>query len=213
MQFIKKQVNILSFFYWLIQINIEKVFFWLIIKIRYAKKNYWTKIWELFRVLNWLIFLTGHEGQERSCSKSFEQTQAPTPTEHALVFIRWEKLQPGSNVGELSEQLLACSDRKCIDSDRWKANTQATSECSDWSLVIVSLCFRSSSHMASDLTRSPTSSAWWRYFCSGSKRWLLEDPKSDNRTLHHTTQAREHNVGCKKISATTSPLTFRCLIP
>ena len=43
--------------------------------------------------------------------------------------------------------------------------------------------------------------------CSESRGWLLEDPISGKRALHHVTQAKEPSVGCKKFSATTSPLT------
>ena len=54
------------------------------------------------------LFIPGYEGQvERLCCKAFQQTEASPPTEHALVFLRWEKLLPGSD-GELTGQPLAC---------------------------------------------------------------------------------------------------------
>ena len=40
-----------------------------------------------------LIFLTSYEGQkEKQYCKHFEQTQAFPPINHALVFLRWEKI-------------------------------------------------------------------------------------------------------------------------
>ena len=45
-------------------------------------------------------------------------------------------------------------------------------------------------------------------------KWMaVENPTSGNRTLHHATQAGKLNVGCKKISANTSPLTSGHLTP
>ena len=58
---------------------------------------------------NGQIFITYNEEQEeRACSKAFEQTQASSPIEHTLVFLRWEKFLLGSD-GELKEQPLPCS--------------------------------------------------------------------------------------------------------
>lgn len=36
----------------------------------------------------------------------------------------------------------------------------------------------------------------------GSRDWLLENPMSSNRTLHHAIQAREPSQGCERIYAT-----------
>ena len=41
-----------------------------------------------------------------------------------------------------------------------------------------------------------------------TKRVAVGRPTFGNRTLHHVTKAGEHNVGCEKISATTSPRTI-----
>ena len=70
------------------------------------------------------------------------------------------------------------------------------------------LCLHLDSYMASDSTWKPTSSALWRYYCSGLKGCLLEDLTSGNRTLHHVTQIEESSLGCEKISATASLLTL-----
>ena len=61
---------------------------------------------------------TGHERQEeRLHCKAFEQTQASAPSEHTLVFLKWEKFLPGSD-GQLIEQLLTCSaSTRCTDTD------------------------------------------------------------------------------------------------
>ena len=53
--------------------------------------------------------------------------------------------------------------------------------CLGWLLAMVISCLQSSSHIALDSTQRPTSSAWMRYYCSGLRGWLLEDPMSSNK--------------------------------
>ena len=51
---------------------------------------------------------------EKLHCEAFEQT---LPTEHALMFLKWEKFLQGSD-GEFTEQLVACSvSTRCTDSD------------------------------------------------------------------------------------------------
>ena len=47
----------------------------------------------------------------------------------------------------------------------------------------------------------------------GSRRWLLESPKSGNKTLYHAAQAGESSFGFQKISQTTLPQTYGRLNP
>ena len=74
---------------------------------------------------------------------------------------------------------------------------------------MMTLCLHSSSRMAAD--------TYVKYLeeevLLGLRGWLLEDPVSDNRTMHHATQVGESGVDCQKISATISPLTSGHLIP
>ena len=61
--------------------------------------------------------------KDRRC-KVFEQTQASSPTEHSLFFLRWEKILPGSN-GELMKQLLACSiPIRCSDRENQRSSVR-----------------------------------------------------------------------------------------
>ena len=79
------------------------------------------------------IFITNFEGQKKKKSnkkskkkqqqqnnlrcKAFKQTQASPVTEHALVFLRWEKFLQGSE-GERTELPLARSvPTRCTDND------------------------------------------------------------------------------------------------
>ena len=87
-----------------------------------------------------------------------------------------------------------------------KVNIQSTSLCLGWSLAIVILWLHSSSHISSDSIRMPERGS----VALGSRRWLLEDPASGNRTLHHATQAGKPSVSCQKISATISHQTSCC---
>ena len=61
-------------------------------------------------------------------------------------------------------------------------------------------------HMTAISTRTPTSSAARRQSCPGSRLWLLEEPRSGNRTLCHATQAGEPSINHKKISVTVLPI-------
>ena len=61
-------------------------------------------------------------------------------------------------------------------------------------------------HMISNSTRGPLSSV-------GSTEWLLDDPRSGDRILHHATQGGEPSVRCQKFSATSSLLTLATLLP
>ena len=56
----------------------------------------------------------------------------------------------------------------------WKPNTQPTSWCLGWSLVMVTLCLSSTSHVPSDQIRRPTSSVRLSWSCAKSKGWLIE---------------------------------------
>ena len=64
------------------------------------------------------IFKKGQKWQEeKSRCKAFQQTQASTPTEHALVFLRKERFLPGSD-DEPTEQTLACAQlTRCTNGD------------------------------------------------------------------------------------------------
>ena len=81
------------------------------------------------------------------------------------------------------------------------------------SLAIVTLCFHSFLHMASDSTQRPTSRTWKRWCCTGLRARLLEDSTPGNRTLRRVTQAEELILGGEKISAIKPPLTYDRLTP
>ena len=125
-----------------------------------------------------------------------------------------KKFQPRSD-GELAEQLLACSvPTGCpdINENQTLSPHHGVFFLGGGALPKVTLCLRLSSHMASISTRRPTSSAWRRRCCSELREWLLEDPMSGNRTLHHAIQAGKPSVSCQKISMTSS-LTSGHLTP
>ena len=105
------------------------------------------------------IFITDHEEQEeRSLSKAIEQTLASPPTEHAFVFLRLEKILPGS-AGEPTERTFIYSRiTRCTDRDR-NPNIQSTSWCLEWSLAVMMLCFHLSSYIVSHSTEKLASSA------------------------------------------------------
>ena len=67
------------------------------------------------------FFIIGHDGQvEIAYCKVFQQTEASPSNEHALVFLRWEKILLGSH-GELTEQQSICSIfTRCTDYDEIK---------------------------------------------------------------------------------------------
>ena len=63
----------------------------------------------LYKMRKGQFLITVHEGlEERQFCKAFQPTQESPSTEHALLFLRWEKFPLGSD-SELTEQLLACS--------------------------------------------------------------------------------------------------------
>ena len=66
------------------------------------------------------------------------------------------------------------------------------------SRVMLTLCFHSSSQMVSDYIDASIR-YMEREVLPGSIYWLMEDPTSDERTLHHATSARESSLGCQKI--------------
>ena len=91
------------------------------------------------------------------------------------------------------------------DSYWWKTNTQSTSCCLWWLLVMVTLCLHSSSHRASDSTWRSTWIAWrdsiavdWEGGC-----WKILWLTKGLCTMPH----KQENLGLavKKISVTTLP--------
>ena len=80
----------------------------------------------------------------------------------------------------------------------WKPSPQYISWCLEWSLAMMTLYHHSSSHMASHLIRSLTSSAW-RRSCGPGSRGCLQDSAS-----YHTSRSQ-----CwLRIYVTSSPLKF-----
>ena len=64
------------------------------------------------------FFITGHVGyKEKLCCQTFLAEASSSTTKYALLFVRWEKFPTGSD-GELTEQVLTCSDStSCNDID------------------------------------------------------------------------------------------------
>ena len=79
----------------------------------------------------------------------------------------------------------------------WKPHIQFISWSLEWSLAIGMLYLHLSSHMASESTQRPTSSAW-RYVALNWEGGCWKT-MSNNRTLHYATQLRECSLGCEKI--------------
>ena len=136
--------------------------------------------------------------------KTFQQIQASPPTEHALVFLRWEKFLPGSD-GELTSQSLAFSvPIRFTDSDEkqtpYSHHVRRVICNGD---VIPPFIFPHG--------LQPTTEVHFK--CLGDSAGLIKRVAVANRNLRHATQAREPSLDCEKISATTSPLKYDCLIP
>ena len=152
-----------------------------------------------------LIFIRSHERQEeRLCCKAFQQPRASLSTEHALLFLKWEKFLPGLD-GELTEQLLACSaPTKCTNSDE---NQKTNPYYGVWLVTsngdMPPFIFSHRLKLNMEANIIPERG-------SASLNW---EGASDKRTLHHATQTEELSFGCQKIFVTTSPQTTSHLIP
>ena len=75
--------------------------------------------------------------------------------------------------------------------------------------MLVMLCLHSSFYMASDSIQRPASNVCGRLCCPESRKWLLDDPTSENRILRHAAQAGKTNVSYEKIFETLSLITGR----
>ena len=115
------------------------------------------------------ILITGHEGQEKRLSTNFEHTFSS----NILWTSQEEKKKSVRMRYEVTDQpLLTLLKKKPIDSN--KRNTQSTSRCSRWPLVMMVSCL----HSFSDIVHSKqwsTKSIWRRLCWSGSRwRWQRE---------------------------------------
>ena len=104
-----------------------------------------------------------------------------------MLFHRWEKFLPGSD-GELIKLLLVFS-----------VPERFTDIAGDMTPFIFPQTHSRGLHQV------------FGEGSAGLKKWLLEDPTSGNRILHHATQTKEPSLGCQKISVITSSWISGCL--